>query len=79
MSYLDDILKDENRTIVRHPLDFTNQDPRFEEEEVPLLGLAVCVSDGEPIVGEQPAELVDVPPVAFDAREELVIGGAVRH
>lgn len=75
---LDNILKHEDWAIVSDLLDLTDEDSGFEEEHVSLPGLALGIRDGEPVVGEQPTELVDVTTEPFDARDELVVSGSVR-
>lgn len=76
LKYLDDVFEYEYRPIVFNPLYFADQDPRLEQKEVSLSRFPFD-ADCEPVVGEETAELVDIPSIALDARDELDVGGAV--
>lgn len=71
--YLNDILEDEDRPVIRYPPYFTDEDASFEQEEVSLLSFPLGVCDSEPVVSEQSSQLVYITAVPFDTRYKLVV------
>lgn len=70
------MFKNKDWSIVFYPLDLTDEDPRFEQEEISFPGLSFN-GDSEPVVCEETSELVDIPSITLDARYEFIICGAV--
>lgn len=77
--YLNNVFKNEDRTIIRDSFDFANQNSRFEKEQISFFRLSLGVGDSKPVMGEQPAKFVDIPSISFDARYKFVVGGSVGY
>lgn len=78
-TYLYNVLEDKDAPVVFHSPNLADEDPSFEEKQVSFAGLALRVSDREPVVSEEPAELVDVPSEPFNASNELIVCSPVRN